>query len=489
VTVSHDDTVALQAAFNVGGDVRVPAGDYSISSSITITNTVNIYGAIGKTIIDNAGTGAAFIIALGSGCTIDGLTIRGTSISGSGILLNTSCKLSNLVITGNGRYGIEFSDTANVISQHTNKCTISYNILGGVYSKSTAAYQKNAVTFLQCYVVANGDQTQTGATSSTGHGYFVQGGIDWTIIGGVSETNIGAGIFIQSTSSYSVYGFNVQGEHLESNRYANILVDVTNGTMTDVHIEGNYYFNATNYSGSLITTTSCRTIVLNYASMTYSNIDLTYGNNTIKTLFMQQKQSLKLGGEIESISPYLPYTKHAVSGDPLASSYNILRLDSTLGPGYTESTDLSTFVDPRDSYRIIFEYRYNKSSSTSATLSFLQLDGTKSNIGSPISTGLASGDTWFTQELLVNSQFLTLTRYLQISATINGTVGASDYLLIRKIMIYRLNGAVAPSGPTTSRPTFVVVGYMYFDTTLNKPIWCKVNGSPGTWVDATGTTV
>lgn len=38
------------------------------------------------------------------------------------------------------------------------------------------------------------------------------------------------------------------------------------------------------------------------------------------------------------------------------------------------------------------------------------------------------------------------------------------------------------NGITTSRPSNVNVGYMYFDTTINKPIW--YNGIQ--WVDATG---
>jgi len=42
------------------------------------------------------------------------------------------------------------------------------------------------------------------------------------------------------------------------------------------------------------------------------------------------------------------------------------------------------------------------------------------------------------------------------------------------------------SGITTNRPTTVLVGRQYFDTTLGKPIWLK---SAGIWVDATGATV
>lgn len=45
------------------------------------------------------------------------------------------------------------------------------------------------------------------------------------------------------------------------------------------------------------------------------------------------------------------------------------------------------------------------------------------------------------------------------------------------------------SGATADRPTVnLQVGQQYFDTTLGKPIWCKVS-SPASWVDANGTTV
>lgn len=42
-----------------------------------------------------------------------------------------------------------------------------------------------------------------------------------------------------------------------------------------------------------------------------------------------------------------------------------------------------------------------------------------------------------------------------------------------------------PQGTTAARPTIVGTGYMYFDTTLNKPIWRSGAG----WVDATGVAV
>lgn len=43
------------------------------------------------------------------------------------------------------------------------------------------------------------------------------------------------------------------------------------------------------------------------------------------------------------------------------------------------------------------------------------------------------------------------------------------------------------SGPTENRPDVSFAGVMYFDTTINKPIWSLIAGAG--WVDATGTAV
>lgn len=54
-------------------------------------------------------------------------------------------------------------------------------------------------------------------------------------------------------------------------------------------------------------------------------------------------------------------------------------------------------------------------------------------------------------------------------------------------------GPVGLSGTTAQRPVntpqnMVYIGQMYFDTTLNKPIWAK-KLNPTVWADATGATV
>jgi hypothetical protein len=48
--------------------------------------------------------------------------------------------------------------------------------------------------------------------------------------------------------------------------------------------------------------------------------------------------------------------------------------------------------------------------------------------------------------------------------------------------------ALQRTGTTAERPSDAVVGTVYFDTTLSKPIWCKAI-NPIVWVDGTGTVI
>lgn len=53
--------------------------------------------------------------------------------------------------------------------------------------------------------------------------------------------------------------------------------------------------------------------------------------------------------------------------------------------------------------------------------------------------------------------------------------------------IFMVVNAVSQSGTTAQRPAKIYVGQMYFDTTLNRPIW--VNAAGTGWIKADGTAV
>ena len=75
---------------------------------------------------------------------------------------------------------------------------------------------------------------------------------------------------------------------------------------------------------------------------------------------------------------------------------------------------------------------------------------------------------------------------------IGGTIG-NGTIIGNKTKVINLNidrtilsGTWFDSGVTSNRPTNVLVGFQYFDSTLSKPIYYKGNNE---WVDATGATV
>ena len=68
----------------------------------------------------------------------------------------------------------------------------------------------------------------------------------------------------------------------------------------------------------------------------------------------------------------------------------------------------------------------------------------------------------------------------------NGTIiGNKTKVINLNVDRIVLSGTWFDSGITSNRPTNVLVGFQYFDTTVNKPIF--YDGSK--WVDATGATV
>jgi len=94
------------------------------------------------------------------------------------------------------------------------------------------------------------------------------------------------------------------------------------------------------------------------------------------------------------------------------------------------------------------------------------------NVGSYSNVTITPGQTWVNDVDFSSFTIVAASSNCEFSAT------STQYVTVNSTTI---------KGPTASRPTATSkVGQMYFDTTINKPIWLKV---AGTWVDATGTVV
>lgn len=73
-------------------------------------------------------------------------------------------------------------------------------------------------------------------------------------------------------------------------------------------------------------------------------------------------------------------------------------------------------------------------------------------------------------------------RTLATAAELRQGVGTT----VRGLTPLLLAGLASTSGTTAARPTDATVGFLYFDTTLGKPVFLKT--APSTWVDAAGVT-
>jgi hypothetical protein len=61
---------------------------------------------------------------------------------------------------------------------------------------------------------------------------------------------------------------------------------------------------------------------------------------------------------------------------------------------------------------------------------------------------------------------------------------AGSQVAARQVSPQLLSGLASTSGATAARPTDATVGFLYFDTTLGKPVFLKTQ--PSTWVDSAG---
>lgn len=491
------DWYVIQKAINTGKPILIPrpSVSYVIDLPLTISSTTNfnISGSefvspyIDEVIIKNVGVGThAFIIGAENG-TIQNIRVigtRGTNGSGSGFFIAAGCTIKNCSSDGNGRYGIEFSSSVHVVCTYLKKINIGTNAMGGICEDSNNSSQKNVLIIEDCYIGSNGynaDGTKpTDATPTTGHGIHLGGGIALSVKGTVIEYNTGAGLHL-TTNIYGIYSLDVSGNHFEGNWYTNYYIFNPSGIGNNITSAGNYYTVGTTYASSLLA--PYQVVISNPAYIGDTcNIEEHFNNYNTKTRMMSARQGLKMGGELELTD--FPWIKGLKSDEALAGGYNCIRLDSTTSSS-SEIDTFATFIDPRYTYRVLYEYRYKRSASASATMFFYQLDKTKqTNLGAISMGGMTADDAWHTVDSGINAgAFNSSTKYLQMALMFGADPDVNDYLLIRRVVIYKVDGIVLTSGTTANRPSGGIInGYTYYDSTLKKPItW---NSADGNWKDA-----
>jgi hypothetical protein len=84
-------------------------------------------------------------------------------------------------------------------------------------------------------------------------------------------------------------------------------------------------------------------------------------------------------------------------------------------------------------------------------------------------------------------------RMLAGTDTLTGVVtGATADIPLAMLLAYvvqSLSGGSGSVGPTSGRPTTVVLGQFYLDTTIDQPIWAFTTTLPIVWRNAAGVPV
>jgi hypothetical protein len=222
--------------------------------------------------------------------------------------------------------------------------------------------------------------------------------------------------------------------------------------------------------------------------------DVLAGASKIYTV-TKTSSHVSAGGTIDGMFQPNKSTYYSLDGVDEANNATI---EIDLGSTPISEMDMIGFVFRSDSNNYVPKY--------------IKVEGVTTSGGSYSQIGLITNNTreyWF------------FSCYLSNCYKLRFTFGTSSNVSNRRIRIYRIfatgiNSAgktwlnaveggkllapidmnknktsnfVLDSGATASRPTSPVVGQVFYDTTLSKPIYCKVGGASPTWTDSVGTTV
>lgn len=145
--------------------------------------------------------------------------------TGSGFKLLTATNIDNCQAY-NHNIGLDISADVHVITSRITSCTFAYNKDVGVKIKASGYGQKNCIYLKDIYIVKNGtdvDNLTSPATTTDGHGLWIDGGYSITAVNITAEYNSGIGIYI-TADSYPLIGLTMLCPYMERNKYANMYI-------------------------------------------------------------------------------------------------------------------------------------------------------------------------------------------------------------------------------------------------------------------------
>lgn len=213
--VFHDDTAALQAAITAAqtggfGQIHVPAGSYSISSTLHITSHVLFDGAgyqavaFGATDPTNNGFTSTTLICLPSVSTTACLQVSATDsvqLQNFGIRYPSQAFPGTFGMSlgaGGGTNTNNFSSVHNVVVYNADTGVISNNWYNALYDNlNVIAYNNTGMNLRESHFPSTSDSTITNSLFSGGVGLYhivVQSGGGWKFTTNKFNDSIGAAI-------------------------------------------------------------------------------------------------------------------------------------------------------------------------------------------------------------------------------------------------------------------------------------------------------
>jgi hypothetical protein len=441
-----DDTAAIQNAINAATansqHVYIPPGTYKVTSSLTGSSHTFILGAgMGKTILKPSGSFPA--LSIGTASTpayywaIRDLEIDGGNQCTNGIYLNSARQgFISGVYVHNCSVGVYATKSwtnglhQSIISQNSDKNVVLGSLCNDFDLQDV---ELSGAGNYGLYIVDD----QSAGTSA---GVSVFG----CLIQGNGKIGINAVAFRGLTISGCYFEF--QNSSAQSGGY-------------DIYLDGGW--GGTTISGC-------------HFWGTYSNTVMIGLGNTSGVVII---------GNHFSGSNNAPYSIQTSS-----NTQNVLAIGNYMGKPindpYNQVSNLLTnpvFTGANFTLQGIYAaFKANSTDPTKAPSFALQVNGTS------YATWTLSGNS---NQDLYGYHYNQSTSQMESWMRVSGN-GNTIYWLKPQNHNQQVSSAVVwESGTTAQRPANPVVGQRYFDTTLGKPIWCKVGGPTPTWVDATGATV
>ena len=364
---------------------------------------------------------------------------------GTGISLTSHWAEIHRAFVSNFNVGILLGGTDHCDYTRLYNVNSWYNYYAGIKIDYSDRAQVNFISIFDCNSGSNGvdvHNKEVEPNITRGFGIYLNGGNSIYINNADVSSNECAGIYIDTpTVLQAVRGLKVSTIYAEHNKYCNIYYNNQENRSTFIDITNTYFYND--------------------ETDKYFKRDVVYSELGIKTPGIKFSNALP-------VQNYFNYG-------------SLLREDTD----YISKIPVS-YVRPNTTYEIKIRIKAKEIGNLVLQNEYREIKYTNSAflITSRISVGPAQGLT------ISSTDISEYTFYIKTPPSDSAYIvyNTADYGVKYELIDIALKELPYRSGVITERPGTAKIGFMYFDTTLNKPIW-KSGEASGAWIDATGQNV